>query len=443
MLDQKDGGLGQSLQLCFRRWSPGDRGGEPHGPGARLGSRGRPTTGSSCPMAGPEPAGDQVVLTDLPLNIIPLADNRHALVATSGYNAHELSLIDLEDRRRSSIADGAQSWYGLALDARRQTGLVVGGRRQRAARVPARGTRSDPRQHSGAANPSRRQETEGESGRRPSHFRSGLALDPRRQDALLARRRRRHRSRRLDLDDPEGARRSAPAGIAALRRRRWPATGAQLYVSDWAGRIVLVLDPVDLRHRRQDRRRRASQPDRRPSRGRPDLRRLRIEQQRVGDRHPARDRHRDDRHGAVPAGPRREHARRPGRRSRRQDALRGQRRQQLRRGHRHRSTRPEPGQGLHPHRLVSDRRGRHARRQAAAGRRRQGEPDQAQPDRPRPRPSERRPSRASPTAERGCRSRTSAPRSRDRSRSCRSPTTRRSPPTPRPSTRIAPTPTSC
>ncbi len=41
------------------------------------------------------PAGKHVVLTDLPLNIIPLRDNKHALVATSGYNKHELSVIDL------------------------------------------------------------------------------------------------------------------------------------------------------------------------------------------------------------------------------------------------------------------------------------------------------------------------------------------------------------
>ena len=34
------------------------------------------------------PAGEQVALADLPLNIIPLADNRHALAATSGFNAH-------------------------------------------------------------------------------------------------------------------------------------------------------------------------------------------------------------------------------------------------------------------------------------------------------------------------------------------------------------------
>ena len=49
----------------------------------------------------------------------------------------------------------------------------------------------------------------------------------------------------------------------------------------------------------QDRRRRASQPDRRSSQGRPAVRRLRVEQQRLGDRHPARHRHRDDRRRAL------------------------------------------------------------------------------------------------------------------------------------------------
>src|SRR5215472_13919945 len=43
------------------------------------------------------PAGKHVAIADLPLNIIALADNRHALVATSGYNKHELMLIDLAE----------------------------------------------------------------------------------------------------------------------------------------------------------------------------------------------------------------------------------------------------------------------------------------------------------------------------------------------------------
>src|SRR5271154_2452526 len=46
-----------------------------------------------------KPAGQHILLADLPLNIVPLADNRHVLVATSGYNAHELSLVDLEQKK--------------------------------------------------------------------------------------------------------------------------------------------------------------------------------------------------------------------------------------------------------------------------------------------------------------------------------------------------------
>ena len=85
------------------------------------------------------PAGEQVVLTDLPLNIMPLADNRHALVATSGYNAHELSLIDLEKGQSRQHATVQQSWFGLAVNAGARQALVVGRRRRRAARVgPAR-----------------------------------------------------------------------------------------------------------------------------------------------------------------------------------------------------------------------------------------------------------------------------------------------------------------
>src|SRR4051794_6233264 len=39
------------------------------------------------------PAGRHVVLTDMPLNIVPLSGGRSALVATSGYNAHEMSVV--------------------------------------------------------------------------------------------------------------------------------------------------------------------------------------------------------------------------------------------------------------------------------------------------------------------------------------------------------------
>src|SRR4051794_18895533 len=60
------------------------------------------------------PAGDQVPLSDLPLNILPLADGRHALVATAGYNAHQLSLVDLEAKAVVDAEAVRQGWFGLA-----------------------------------------------------------------------------------------------------------------------------------------------------------------------------------------------------------------------------------------------------------------------------------------------------------------------------------------
>src|SRR3954466_10908060 len=49
------------------------------------------------------PAGHQIVLTDLPLNIRTTPDGKYALVATSGYNAHELTAIELATGKKSSV----------------------------------------------------------------------------------------------------------------------------------------------------------------------------------------------------------------------------------------------------------------------------------------------------------------------------------------------------
>jgi len=60
------------------------------------------------------PAGEQVSLTDLPLNILTSADGKYAFVATSGYNAHELTVIDLKSREKVAVQSVPQSWFGLA-----------------------------------------------------------------------------------------------------------------------------------------------------------------------------------------------------------------------------------------------------------------------------------------------------------------------------------------
>jgi YVTN family beta-propeller protein len=62
------------------------------------------------------PAGQQVLLTDLPLNIWPTPDGKYALVATSGYNAHELTAIELATQKKAATQTVRQSWFGLAAD---------------------------------------------------------------------------------------------------------------------------------------------------------------------------------------------------------------------------------------------------------------------------------------------------------------------------------------
>src|SRR5581483_1483939 len=61
------------------------------------------------------PAGEQITLTDLPLNIHALPDGDLVLVATSGYNTHELSLISLQSKRVLDKESAFQSWFGLAV----------------------------------------------------------------------------------------------------------------------------------------------------------------------------------------------------------------------------------------------------------------------------------------------------------------------------------------
>ena len=62
------------------------------------------------------PAGKQVLLTDLPLNFLVDADGRHALVATGGYNAHELTAIDLATHKKAASQSTRHTWFGLALE---------------------------------------------------------------------------------------------------------------------------------------------------------------------------------------------------------------------------------------------------------------------------------------------------------------------------------------
>jgi YVTN family beta-propeller protein len=184
------------------------------------------------------PAGEQIPVTDLPLDLLALPDNRHVLVATSGYNAHELSLIDLD---RKSVVDRQavkESWFGLASSPEFDRVWWSGGGANVVQPFLFAGNKL-----TWQGSESKKDGTGGRP-RAKTHFRSGLAVD-RQRKVLYS----------LDIDygtiaalDLESLKevKSAPVGTrpydVAIARQ-----GNQLFVSDWAGRAVCVLDPTDLR----------------------------------------------------------------------------------------------------------------------------------------------------------------------------------------------------
>jgi YVTN family beta-propeller protein len=183
------------------------------------------------------PAGQQVILKDLPLNIVPLADGRHALAATSGFNAHELTLVDLDTAAITQTETVRQSWFGAALSPAQDKLWWSGGGGAAlhafslADGKLARADGGDPTSATGR-------------GDNKNQFRSGLAFDAKR-NLLYS----------LDIDagqliviDPAG---KQPDKTLALGGRPYDVAiaknGARLYVSDWARPTVLAIDPDDLR----------------------------------------------------------------------------------------------------------------------------------------------------------------------------------------------------
>jgi YVTN family beta-propeller protein len=201
------------------------------------------------------PAGAQVKLTDLPLNILPLSDNRHVLTATSGYNAHELSLIDLEQKKAVAVATVRQSWYGLAVDPNEERVWWSGGGGDRLHLFQLKDRiltqksepepQPEPRRSFAEATAKEKELAKARPREKASRpFRSGLALSPDGKTLYS-----------LDIDagtitaqslGSDQGEKAAPAGhrpydVVVARN------GSRLYVSDWASRMVLALEPNGLR----------------------------------------------------------------------------------------------------------------------------------------------------------------------------------------------------
>ena len=191
------------------------------------------------------PVGDQVALTDLPLNIIPLADSRHALVATSGFNTHKLSLVDLVAKSIVAETTVRQSWYGLSIDEKAGKIWWSGGGSDLIHTFDLKDKSLTRTSKPEPTPPATKAQAKAAAVGLEKHFRSGLAVD-RVRKTLYA----------LDIDAGTITAKSidtasekvlsARAGVrpydVVLGRK-----GLHLYVSDWASRLVLMIDPTDLR----------------------------------------------------------------------------------------------------------------------------------------------------------------------------------------------------
>jgi YVTN family beta-propeller protein len=218
------------------------------------------------------PAGEQIPTTDLPLNILSTPDGRYALVATSGYNRHELTLFDLQTRQQVASESVHQSWFGLAADWESKRIWWSGGgggglhsfdgnnhQLLRTSAADSPGAKAQAKDKAKTPTPAASKTDDDLS---EARFRTGVAWDGRRNllYSLHVPVQGSNRSLAWDSDsplnphlgaitasDPSGKQpaRTAPAGTRpydVLVGRN-----GQIFVSDWAQAHVLVLEANTLR----------------------------------------------------------------------------------------------------------------------------------------------------------------------------------------------------
>jgi YVTN family beta-propeller protein len=182
------------------------------------------------------PAGEQIVINDLPLNIVPLPDGEHVLVATNGFNAHELSVISLTEKKVLDKETVFQSWFGLAVSPAADRVWWSGGGADLIYEFSLKGTDLA---RVNALDPWRGENKQ--QRRNSQQFRAGLLLAPDGKQLYS-----------LNIDagtisifDLEQKKQIKNNKIAA-RPYDVALGGTRLYVSDWAGRTVVAVDSTEL-----------------------------------------------------------------------------------------------------------------------------------------------------------------------------------------------------
>jgi YVTN family beta-propeller protein len=193
------------------------------------------------------PVGKHLVTADLPLNIVPLADNKHVLVANNGFNQHALSLVNISGVEPKLLQQevSRNSWYGLAMTKSADKIWWSGGGSGMLHTFDFKDlklSRTSPGDESllkmGAAELAKLLEAEPSS----KTFKSGLALNEG-KNLLYSLNINDGKITAISLKDAKAEPKTEVIGGRPLD----VVLGNLLYVSDWAGRQVLVLDPETLK----------------------------------------------------------------------------------------------------------------------------------------------------------------------------------------------------
>ncbi|MCG6915807.1 hypothetical protein LJE86_18030, partial [bacterium BMS3Abin03] len=73
------------------------------------------------------PAGEQIRIDELPLNLIVTKDEKYAITSNSGYAEHSLSVIDLSSKKEMQRVIVNKTWRGLVFDSDESKLFVSGG----------------------------------------------------------------------------------------------------------------------------------------------------------------------------------------------------------------------------------------------------------------------------------------------------------------------------
>lgn len=192
------------------------------------------------------PAGKQVETHDLPLNIIALKDSRTAIIATSGFNEHQLGIVDLDSGDFLSKQSVHQSWFGMTMSPDESQLWWSGGGLGRIHRFACDGKSltltSEKEPNVFELSRSELAELRTKLAKEKA-FKSGLAWEDKlhrlfalniNQGKLIA----------MEADTESVA--EAEIGGRPYDVQISPKNGL-LYVSDWAERRVTVVDPIELR----------------------------------------------------------------------------------------------------------------------------------------------------------------------------------------------------